>query len=219
MVSDEARPTKVSRFIMKLYIKLEKPGEKFLKWSDCGTHFIVLDKNRFAVEELHEICHHNNLASFVRMLNLYGFVKMQQLGTSQDMVYRHEHFKKAHPEELPKIQRNYEGDQEKITALCKKRKITDSEAPSESLLATESDATASERKHLRAEIQELRDEVRTMKDIVFRTLTEMNRKIETLNRSGSNIPSSPSQMQQPITYPGASSSIISPLLTTASKVY
>lgn len=46
-----------------------------IRWSDDGNSFIVLDEDEFAKTLIPELFKHNNYASFVRQLNMYGFHK------------------------------------------------------------------------------------------------------------------------------------------------
>lgn len=46
-----------------------------IRWSDDGRSFIVLDEDEFAKTLIPELFKHNNYASFVRQLNMYGFHK------------------------------------------------------------------------------------------------------------------------------------------------
>jgi heat shock transcription factor len=46
-----------------------------IRWSDSGLSFVVLDEDEFAKTLIPELFKHNNYASFVRQLNMYGFHK------------------------------------------------------------------------------------------------------------------------------------------------
>ena len=46
-----------------------------IRWSDDGNSFVVLDEDEFAKTLIPELFKHNNYASFVRQLNMYGFHK------------------------------------------------------------------------------------------------------------------------------------------------
>ena len=53
----------------------ESRNTDLIRWSDDGDSFIVLDEDEFAKTLIPELFKHNNYASFVRQLNMYGFHK------------------------------------------------------------------------------------------------------------------------------------------------
>lgn len=53
----------------------ESRNTDLIRWSDDGNSFIVLDEDEFARTLIPELFKHNNYASFVRQLNMYGFHK------------------------------------------------------------------------------------------------------------------------------------------------
>lgn len=53
----------------------EQKNTDLIRWSDKGDSFIVLDEDEFAKTLIPELFKHNNYASFVRQLNMYGFHK------------------------------------------------------------------------------------------------------------------------------------------------
>ncbi|THH02994.1 hypothetical protein EW145_g6623 [Phellinidium pouzarii] len=53
--------------------------DSLIRWSDGGDSFFVLDHERVAHDVLPRWFKHNNFASFVRQLNMYGFHKIPHL--------------------------------------------------------------------------------------------------------------------------------------------
>jgi heat shock transcription factor len=86
-----------------------------IRWSDSGDSFIVLDEDEFAKTLIPELFKHNNYASFVRQLNMYGFHK--KVGLSDNSMraserknkspseYYNPYFKRGKPELLWLIQK------------------------------------------------------------------------------------------------------------------
>ncbi len=85
-------------------------NDDLIRWSDSGDSFIVLDEDEFAKTLIPELFKHNNYASFVRQLNMYGFHK--KVGLSDNSMraserknkspseYSNPYFRRGHPELL-----------------------------------------------------------------------------------------------------------------------
>lgn len=88
----------------------ESKNTELIRWSDDGNSFIVLDEDEFARTLIPELFKHNNYASFVRQLNMYGFHK--KVGLSDNSMraserknkspseYANPYFKRGHPDLL-----------------------------------------------------------------------------------------------------------------------
>ncbi|XP_046906620.1 heat shock factor protein 1 isoform X3 [Hypomesus transpacificus] len=67
----------VPAFLTKLWTLVEDPdADPLICWSPNGNSFHVFDQGRFSKEVLPKFFKHNNMASFVRQLNMYGFRKV-----------------------------------------------------------------------------------------------------------------------------------------------
>ncbi|XP_061598066.1 heat shock factor protein 1 isoform X4 [Cololabis saira] len=67
----------VPAFLTKLWTLVEDPDtDQLICWSPSGTSFHVFDQGRFSKEVLPKFFKHNNMASFIRQLNMYGFRKV-----------------------------------------------------------------------------------------------------------------------------------------------
>ncbi|KFV55998.1 Heat shock factor protein 2, partial [Fulmarus glacialis] len=77
-----------------------------------GQSFLVLDEQRFAKEILPKYFKHNNMASFVRQLNMYGFRKVVhvdsgivKLERDGPVEFQHPYFKQGREDLLEHIKR------------------------------------------------------------------------------------------------------------------
>ncbi|XP_050445716.1 heat shock factor protein isoform X4 [Cataglyphis hispanica] len=104
--------TGVPAFLAKLWKLVEDPEtDNLICWSPNGRSFIIKNQAKFARELLPHYYKHNNMASFVRQLNMYGFHKKVsvELGglkcDKDEMEFAHQFFYKGHPYLLEHIKR------------------------------------------------------------------------------------------------------------------
>ncbi|KAI2632331.1 hypothetical protein GGR54DRAFT_30264 [Hypoxylon sp. NC1633] len=104
----QAKRKQIPPFVQKLNSFLEESkNTDLIRWSEKGDSFIVLDEDEFAKTLIPELFKHNNYASFVRQLNMYGFHK--KVGLSDNSMkaserknkspseYYNPYFKRGHP--------------------------------------------------------------------------------------------------------------------------
>ncbi|KAH6883933.1 hypothetical protein B0T10DRAFT_518465 [Thelonectria olida] len=95
-------------FVQKLNRFLEeRKNERLIRWSEKGDSIIVLDEDEFAKTLIPELFKHNNYASFVRQLNMYGFHKRVRLSDNSMRAserkiknpseYSNPYFRRRHP--------------------------------------------------------------------------------------------------------------------------
>ncbi|XP_022687287.1 heat shock factor protein-like isoform X2 [Varroa jacobsoni] len=89
----------VPAFLSKLWRLVEDSKyDELISWSSTGQSFIIHNQNRFAKDVLPNFFKHNNMASFIRQLNMYGFRKMVNIdsgglkGTKDDIEFYHNFF-------------------------------------------------------------------------------------------------------------------------------
>ncbi|EEQ91839.2 heat shock transcription factor, other eukaryote [Blastomyces dermatitidis ER-3] len=112
----QAKRKQIPPFVQKLSSFLdESKNTDLIRWSEDGNSFIVLDEDEFAKTLIPELFKHNNYASFVRQLNMYGFHK--KVGLSDNSMraserknkspseYSNPYFKRGHPDLLWLIQK------------------------------------------------------------------------------------------------------------------
>ncbi|XP_034760132.1 heat shock factor protein 4 [Acipenser ruthenus] len=110
---DGGYTSNVPAFLTKLWTLVEDPETNHLIcWSATGTSFHVFDQGRFAKEVLPKYFKHNNMASFVRQLNMYGFRKVVNIEQSglvkperDDTEFQHLYFLQSHEHLLEHIKR------------------------------------------------------------------------------------------------------------------
>jgi hypothetical protein len=116
----------VPAFLKKLYNIVNDPqSNDLIIWSETGNSFIIKKPQEFAKEILPRFFKHNNLASFVRQLNLYGFHKIQHLQQgvlqpdeqSEQLEFNNTNFIYNQPDLLVHITRKKVKDNESIKEL------------------------------------------------------------------------------------------------------
>ncbi|KAG7282573.1 hypothetical protein CRUP_018692 [Coryphaenoides rupestris] len=103
----------VPAFLTKLWTLVEdEDTNELICWSQEGNSFLVLDEQRFAKEILPKFFKHNNMASFIRQLNMYGFRKVMHIDTGVvkqerdgPVEFQHPYFKHGQDDLLENIKR------------------------------------------------------------------------------------------------------------------
>nr|XP_060632010.1 heat shock factor protein 1 isoform X2 [Anolis sagrei ordinatus] len=108
-----AAGSNVPAFLTKLWTLVEDPEtDTLICWSPSGNSFHVFDQGQFAKDVLPKYFKHNNMASFVRQLNMYGFRKVihiEQGGLvkpeKDDTEFQHPYFLRGQEQLLENIKR------------------------------------------------------------------------------------------------------------------
>ncbi|KAM6964809.1 heat shock factor protein 2 [Aplochiton taeniatus] len=103
----------VPAFLTKLWTLVEDAEtNEFICWSQEGNSFLVLDEQGFAKDILPKFFKHNNMASFIRQLNMYGFRKVMHMDTGivkqekdGPVEFQHPYFKHGQDDLLENIKR------------------------------------------------------------------------------------------------------------------
>lgn len=102
----------VPAFLAKLWRLVEDTETNdLISWSTDGRSFIIQNQAQFAKELLPLNYKHNNMASFIRQLNMYGFHKITSIDNGglrfdkDEMEFTHPCFQKDHPYLLEHIKR------------------------------------------------------------------------------------------------------------------
>ena len=117
-------------FLDKAYALIETCPVAIGGWSDNGQSFFIKDEQQFAAL-LPKFFRHNNLKSFVRQLNLYGFHKLRNTGAlvassstenpkANWIEFRHDRFIRGNLELIKTIQRRVNDPSAKASAKAGK---------------------------------------------------------------------------------------------------
>lgn len=115
MHSTELGPNNVPAFLTKLWKLVDDSKYELIHWAPNGQSFIIHDQTQFSKEVLPQYFKHNNMASFIRQLNMYGFKKLvniEQGGLKSDkdeMEFQHQYFIKDNENFLTLIKRKLPG--------------------------------------------------------------------------------------------------------------
>ncbi|KAL5611919.1 hypothetical protein BROUX41_000514 [Berkeleyomyces rouxiae] len=108
-----AAKKQIPPFVQKLSSFLDDETGKYrdlIRWSTKGDSFFVMNEDEFAKKLIPDLFKHNNYASFVRQLNMYGFHK--RVGLSDNSMraserksknpseYYNDYFRRGHPDLL-----------------------------------------------------------------------------------------------------------------------
>ena len=95
--------TNVPAFLAKLWKMVDDPlKDHLISWGPMGNTFVIHNQADFSRELLPFYYKHNNMASFVRQLNMYGFHKVVGVEAGglksendQEMEFSHNYFIKG----------------------------------------------------------------------------------------------------------------------------
>ena len=94
-------------FLTKLYqIVSASTTDHCIQWTPKGDSFVISDPDTFARDILPTYFKHNNIRSFIRQLNTYGFRKRTNISsTDEHLEFFHAKFRRDDPQQLAQIKR------------------------------------------------------------------------------------------------------------------
>nr|QMU23586.1 heat shock factor 1 [Sinonovacula constricta] len=108
--------TNIPAFLTKIWTLVEDPNtDDLIAWDPSGLSFHIYDQIRFSKEILPMYFKHNNIASFIRQLNMYGFRKVVHVESGilkseqDDLEFHHPYFLRGQEEQLENIKRKPSG--------------------------------------------------------------------------------------------------------------
>lgn len=118
------QPRNTTLFISKLWKLVNDPTiDDQVSWNESGTSFIIKHQMEFCCAILPQYYKHNNMSSFVRQLNMYGFHKVLTadngtMNASKGRVeFYHPHFQADRPDQLQFIRRKVLQPQMRATTM------------------------------------------------------------------------------------------------------
>eukprot|EP00299_Pterocystis_sp_00344_P015752 c7878_g1_i1.p1 GENE.c7878_g1_i1~~c7878_g1_i1.p1 ORF type:complete len:236 (-),score=29.23 c7878_g1_i1:89-796(-) len=95
--------SQVPSFLTKTWDIVNDPDtDHIISWNETGMSFIIHDTTAFLTDVVPKHFKHNNLASFIRQLNIYGF---QKVGNKHVCEFRHDLFRAKERHLLSQIKR------------------------------------------------------------------------------------------------------------------
>lgn len=108
----QSSQTAITAFLAKLWALVNDSScDDLIAWDPSGGSFHVYDQSRFAREILPRYFKHNNFASFIRQLNMYGFRKISTIehgslkNERDDIEFAHQNFVRGQDNLLEYIKR------------------------------------------------------------------------------------------------------------------
>ncbi|XP_074133832.1 heat shock factor protein 3-like isoform X2 [Sminthopsis crassicaudata] len=107
----EGASSVVPGFLAKLWTLVDdSTTDDVIGWNPSGQSFSILDEQKFSKELLPKYFKHNNISSFIRQLNMYGFRKVAAVDNGMAekntaIEFQHMYFKKGEVNLLENIKR------------------------------------------------------------------------------------------------------------------
>lgn len=140
----------ITAFLAKLWALVNDPTcDHLIAWDPSGGSFHVYDQARFAREILPRYFKHNNFASFIRQLNMYGFRKLSTIehgslkNERDDIEFAHPSFIRGQDTLLEFIKRRAPENQPKTSGPTIKTETPATPSPATNNVVTNSTSDSS----------------------------------------------------------------------------
>ena len=113
----QAASTSVPPFVIKLYDLVTQPEtDGIVCWGSTGNSFLLLDTRLFSQLVLPMHFKHDNLRSFERQLNIYGFQRCIAQPTEHALEFFHAKFRRGQRDLLLEIKRSQPARKRQLSA-------------------------------------------------------------------------------------------------------
>ena len=168
----------ITAFLAKLWALVNDPTcNDLIAWDGTGNSFHVYDQARFSREILPRYFKHNNFASFIRQLNMYGFRKMSTIehgslkNERDDIEFAHPSFLRGQESLLEFIKRRAPDNQPKQHLSTIKAEVSASPSSTSSVLSTQQIETkpvqTDEFGHILDDVRNLHSKQSSLSDKLF----------------------------------------------------
>jgi hypothetical protein len=206
-VLDSISSSNMAPFLTKLFqIVSATATDRCITWTARGDSFVISDPDSFARDILPTYFKHNNIRSFVRQLNTYGFRKRTNISSTDDhLEFFHEKFRRDQPALLTQIKRCH---QPKPQA----RSTQQEAAPHDTSVGRVGGGGAPDMDSVKNRVGELKNRLGSLQAEIRDYNSQMEHKVNLLMQILQNSAASPSALMQPsmLTQPRAAHSMHSP---------
>jgi hypothetical protein len=167
----------ITAFLAKLWALVnDTTCDDLIAWDPSGGSFHVYDQSRFAREILPRYFKHNNFASFIRQLNMYGFRKMSTIehgslkSEGDDIEFAHPSFIRGQDTLLELIKRRAPDNQQKPPIQTTKNDLSPSSSSSALVSTNNLDAKSPrpiELNHVLENVRTLQTKQTSLSDKLF----------------------------------------------------
>jgi len=185
-------------FLTKLFqIVSNSATDQAIIWTPKGDSFVITDPETFARDILPTYFKHNNIRSFIRQLNTYGFRKRTNISSSDEhLEFFHEKFRRDEPNLLTQIKR------------CHQPKPSASGGRNDGMSEGGEMKTPQDLDTIRGRVSELKGRLSTLQTEIRDYNQQMEQKVNILMHilQTSTAPASSGQLPNQLTLPATSTS-------------
>ncbi|KAI5148298.1 hypothetical protein ENBRE01_0231 [Enteropsectra breve] len=115
---EQGRINKIPKFLKRLYHEVGSPDNPYICWSDDGETIKIANKELFVKHTLQSLSKTKEYSTFIRQLNIYGFIKIKNEKNEDMEEYSNMFFKRNSPHLLEFIKRERKGARNELGSLA-----------------------------------------------------------------------------------------------------